>query len=214
MAATSLRSIIQREIIAVKHALANNMAHEGVEGDDLYDLLKDLQAHRAEVIAKAKTKPTEEQEPPLVHPARCRHSLEETENVLGESNSKRTKFARVEAPQQEDSLPLKTEADEEASAETDCAVELCDEVSTPKEELQMVENKRRKSSKIEDLRQIRRDIKVGDVLSVVRQMMIIWFVVTLDPSHLAAIVRSLERLKKEDHATARTAWMGTDVSQI
>ena len=48
------RAVIQDDILAVKHALANGIAFEALEGDDLKELLATLQAQRAEVIAATK----------------------------------------------------------------------------------------------------------------------------------------------------------------
>lgn len=47
-------AVIQDDILAVKHALANGIAFEALEGDDLKELLATLQAQRAEVIAASK----------------------------------------------------------------------------------------------------------------------------------------------------------------
>lgn len=52
--AKSKRAVIQDDILAVKHALANGLGFEGLEGDDLKDLLLTLQDQRADVIASAK----------------------------------------------------------------------------------------------------------------------------------------------------------------
>lgn len=60
---TSILSVIQHEIIEVKHALANATSHEGVERrDDLQLLLKNLQEHRLRALVAGR-KPARHDQP-------------------------------------------------------------------------------------------------------------------------------------------------------
>lgn len=189
-AMASLRSVIQREIIAVKHALANNTAHEGIVGDDLKDLLKDLQAYRAEVIARSKSESTKSMKTFSVLLKDCKRESDET--AAPQSEPKRAKFSRVEIPRPGDSntskppvSPEKTEAppkkikiasvpkskSERGSSSTGGAGGAGGsrrKSSLPKKELQ-VQDSSKKSTRTNDLRQLRRDIQVGDIISVVKQ---------------------------------------------
>lgn len=52
-------SVIQDDILAAKYALANGVAFEGLEGDDLRELLQTLMTQRAQVIVSAKRELTD-----------------------------------------------------------------------------------------------------------------------------------------------------------
>lgn len=63
-------AVIQDDILAVKHAMANGLAFEGLEGKALNELLLTLQAQRAEVmsggLSKAKPRPAKTSPHPKV----------------------------------------------------------------------------------------------------------------------------------------------------
>lgn len=167
----SLRSVIQREIIAVKYALANNMAHEGVEGEDLEDVLRDLQAHKAEVIARSKSKAKGPPSPNSTPTPSCRREKPSDQNGdAQERKAKRTKLTRVQIPRPSAETPPVANAIPKTELDTTSAK--CTEVIRPKPPASKETKSPKhdsKSSRVADLRQIRRDIKVGDVLSVVRR---------------------------------------------
>lgn len=146
----SMRSVIQREIMAVKHAIANGIQHEGVAHQDLDVILLDLQAHRAEVMAseggthqtprppaRPKAKPISKTPPP---PTVSREAIPHNK---GGKKQKQV----VGSPGQQGS------ANKRAPPETTQVI------GTQR-------NKQAKTSNIDFLRQLRRSIRVGDAVSV------------------------------------------------
>lgn len=206
----SLRSTIQREIIAVKHALANGIPHEGVAcGEDLELLLQDLQAHRAEVIASSKQqqhnqftnnaipgqqqKPQQQESPlksmstmfttpksrayraknacPVPRPGPGSTGGGSSSSIMSSSSSK---FARVPIPNSgsisassSSSKKRKLQVDRDRASATGTtkaseAHKRSVQISPPPPDA----NKAGLKSGVDFLRQIRRGIEIGDVLSV------------------------------------------------
>ena len=158
-------AVIQDDILAVKHALANGIAFEALEGDDLKELLATLQAQRAEVIGAAKRSassgagggasftPT----PPKAAPQRSApKSSQGDQNARAEAPAAKDKPSGGAAPKRKSATPTKRPAPPARTQHTQAV--------PPQEE--KVVKKPRVTSTAERLRQLRKSIRVRDVVSV------------------------------------------------
>ena len=173
-------AVIQDDILAVKHALANGISFEALEGDDLKELLATLQVQRAEVIADAKrntaatsaaaggagggggggggasAKPT----PPKATPRRS----------APKASSNGAQSARIEAPAAKDK-PAKDKPAGGASRRKQASSPAKRPAASPARAQaphaqEEVAKKPRTMSTAERLRQLRKSITVGNVVSV------------------------------------------------
>lgn len=171
----SLRSIIQREIVEVKHAISNNAAYEGVVGEDLQGVLNDLLIHRAEVIARSKVL-SHQQQPRPAKPEATAHTpapvtpsreQSKTEDVEFGQQQQRNKFTRVELQTTSKSAKKAKGATTNGVANGGGAKEVLGKRPAPaSEERKVTGDSNQRNCLKDEVRQIRRDIEVGDVLSV------------------------------------------------
>lgn len=159
-----MRSVIQREIMAVKHAMANGIPHEGVANRDLDGVLVDLLAHRAEVIAN-ESRPSHRPAKTPARPKASAKSVSKTppssvsREVIPHNNGTKKQKQTTGSPQGHNSA-------KRPSPET-----------TPGKAAgagahgQIV--KKRKGSNGDFLRHLRRSIRVGDVVSVLMDVRLV-----------------------------------------
>lgn len=169
----SMRSVIQREIMAVKHAMANSIAHEGVAPRDLDGVLLDLLAHRAEVIANE----SEPSHKPVKTPARPKTAAKAASKTPPPSVSKEVTPHNNGRKKQKQTTTISTTTAGSPSGHTIAAKRpaLPAPATTPGKAAgthgQAV--KRRKDSNGDFLRHLRRSIRVGDVVSVLMDVRLV-----------------------------------------
>lgn len=158
---TSLLSVIQRDIISVKHALANNIPHEGVTGRrDLEFLLKDLKDQRVEALSTSPQLSHQQQQPtPIEHPqqkieprVRSPRSKAVTRGSVG--NYTRVCITAVTNDKKKNGTKRPAPAPTSSTS-----------ANPPQKQ-----KTRRSKTELDMLRQVRRSIEVGDVLSVLLEV--------------------------------------------